>query len=732
MTHLDKLSRTMIRPAPAPAQLREDELDLFGIFRLVRRRIWLIVAVGAVLTALALPSILTMQRTYYGQSRLLLQQPLTSTLGVEPGGRVAALDPNTEIERLLARPIAVRVVQDFHLDRLEEFNPTLKPVPVLDTWIDAARRWVKGEAEPEPPTQQDIMEAVISNYYAALVVRRSGTSDVIEIGFSSLDPELSADIPNALVRIYLDARETGVRTRVSEAEAWLIPQIDAQRERLDHAVTAAKDFRETSGLVSDDARADAAATISTLSARQAELATEKADAEASLASLKAKRGTPEAAQAIDSEVMTSLRRTLAQQQSQLQRLLEVYGENYGPVLDARSAIREAEGAISSEVDRTIQSLQSKVASMDREAAAMREGLDDARARLARLNGLQNQLTTLVTAIDREQKALDLLEDQRRELQRQGDVPVAEAEILSPAAVPLAPSGRGKFIYLIGAMIAAGSVALTVALVRDMLDSGLRSPQQLQRLPGVVSGGLVPALRKAEVRTLRETLRKRRASMFAEAVRGIAHALERTNDGMLPASILVTSALPGEGKSTLSAALAIELAAGGRRVLLVDADLRQGQLHRTFDVDAAPGLHEFLAGQASLSEVVRHDETTRVDFITSGSPEEAGALRDPSQLAELMRFAKARGAVVVFDSAPVLATTETSILAGLADRTLLVLRWGKTHRRAADLAVAHLSNQALGPILATMNAVDLKRHAQYGFHDAGMFVDRLAKYYPERR
>lgn len=731
MTHFDKLSRTMIRPAPPPVQLREDELDLLSIFRLIRRRLWLILTVGAVLTLLMLPSILAIQRPYYGQSRLLIQPPITSALGAEPGSQLAPLDPNTEIERLMARPIGVRVVQEFHLDRMEEFNSTLKPVPVLDGWIARAKRWVKGEGEPAAPTQSDIMEEVISNYYNALVVRRSGTTDVIEIGFSSLDPELAADIPNALVRIYLEARETGVRGRVSEAEAWLAPQIEAQRSRLDDALAAVKAFRESSGMVSDDARTDASRTISALSARQSELVTEGADVQASLASLQAKRGTPDAAQAIDSEAMAALRRALQQQQSQLQRLLEVYGENYGPVLDARSSIRESQGAIAGEVDRTIQALQTKLASINRESAATSTGLDEARATLARLNGLDNQLSAMVATADRERKALDLLQDQRRTLQRQGDVPVAEAEILSPAAVPLLPTGRGKLIYLIGAMVAAGSIALTVALIREMLDSGLRSPQQLARVPGVMTGGLVPALGKKETEDLRETLRKRRGGMFAEAVRGLIHTLERGNDGVLPASILVTSALPGDGKSTLSLALALELAAGGRKVMLVDGDLRQGRLADVFDVDPGPGFLDLLSGRATAEEVIRHDPESRLDYVTRGTEDGFGALRDTGQLTDLIRLAEARRAVLIFDSAPVLATTETAILAGIADRTLLVLRWGKTPRRAADLAVAQIGAQSSGPILATMNAVDLKRHAQYGFHDAGMFVGRLAKYYPER-
>lgn len=730
MSHLDKFSRTMIRPAPAPAQLRDDELDLFSIFRLIRRRIWLIVIVSAVLTALALPLILSMERPYYGQSRLLIQQPLTSTLGVEPAP-VEPPDTNTEVERLLSRDIAVRVVQEFQLDRLEEFNPTLKPESALRTWIDTARRWLKGEPEPPPPTPEDIMESVLENYHDAVTVRRSGMTAVVDIGFSSLDPYLAADVPNALVRIYLDAREQGVRGRVGRPEAWLEPQIEAQSARLARALAAVRTYRGSSGLVSDDARADAARTISTLSARQAELATEGADLEATLASLREKRGSPDAAQSIDTDTMGLLRRALQQQQSALDRLLETFGENYGPVLDARSAVREADAAIAAEVDRTIQSLQTRMASIRREDAATAAGLSEAGETLSRLNELQNTLTTLVLNAEGERQALELLEDQRRELVRQGEVPATEIEVLSPATVPLDPTGRGRLMYLAAAMVAAGSVALTVALISEMLDSGLRSPQQLERLPGVMSGGLVPVLSKAEAGNLRETLHGRRASMFSEAVRGLLHALEQTNEGVLPTSILVTSPLPGEGKSTLAAAIAIELAASGRKVLLVDGDLRQGRLHTMLGVEEGPGLLDLLSGRAGVGDVVRHDFASRIDYVTRGSAGEFAALRDPAQLADLARLAAAAGAVVVFDSAPVLATTETVILAGLTQRTLLVMRWGKTHRQAVDLAVAQIKAQSSAPILAAMNVVDLKRHARYGFRDAGMFVDRLAKYYPER-
>ncbi len=730
MTHFDKISRSITRQAPPPAQLREEELDLLGIFRLIRRRIWLILAVSAVVVALALPSILSMQRPYYGQSRLLIQKPLTSSLVTEGNAPPTPLDPNTEVERLLARGIAVKVAQEFHLDRLEEFNPTLAPVPLLDSWVDGIRRWVRGEGPAEPPTADDVMETVIANYYDALNVRRSGTTDVIEIGFSSLDPELAAAVPNALVQIYLEARESGAQGRVSEAEAWLAPRIEAQRARLNDALAAVKAFRENSGLVSDDARADAARSISTLTERRSTLVTERADLAATLTSLESKVGQPEAAEAVDTDTMASLRRSLQQQQAQLARLLQTYGENYGPVLDARSAIRETQAAISGEVDRTVQSLRAKLASYDREDAAITAGLESAHDTLARLNVLQNQLGVLQAAADRERTALDALEDQRRELESQGGVPVAEAEILSPAAVPMDPAGRGRLIYLIGAMFAAGSIGVTVAFLREMLDSGLRSPQQL-RTPGALPGGLIPKLTLEEAGDIAKVLRQKRGGMFADVIRHTIHALERGNDGVFPRSLLVSSALPGEGKSLIAAAIAIELAASGRSVLLVDADLVEGRVHQLFGAEPAPGMNEYLSGEVDAAGVIRQDPRTRVAFVARGSSETYATLHEPRQLEKLMQLAATRGDIVIFDSAPVLAMAETTLLAGVAERSLMLVRWGKTHRRAADLAIQRLVANSPADVLTVVNAVDLKRHALYGFHDAGMFAGRVRKYYPNR-
>ena len=191
MTHFEKLPRSlpsasrlhasvMQQPAPPPAALREDELDAMWILRLIRRRIWLILLVGLVLTLAAIPPILSIERSYYAQSRLLIQQPLTSRIATLDAQAIDPIDLDTETERLLSRDIAVRIIDEFGLDRLPEFNPALEHEPALDRIRASLRTALRPEVEVPPSATPDELERVVMSYYGALWVGRSGQSSVIE------------------------------------------------------------------------------------------------------------------------------------------------------------------------------------------------------------------------------------------------------------------------------------------------------------------------------------------------------------------------------------------------------------------------------------------------------------------------------------------------------------------------------------------------------------------------
>ena len=189
---------------------------------------------------------------------------------------------------------------------------------------------------------------------------------------------------------------------------------------------------------------------------------------------------------------------------------------------------------------------------------------------------------------------------------------------------------------------------------------------------------------------------------------------------------MTSPLPGEGKSLIAAALAVEIAAGGQRVLLVDGDGAHGRVHRLFDGRESPGFAEYLRGEVELDDIIRADAASGVDYVARGL-RSSGRPRENDRLDALVEAAKDRGRLLIFDSAPVFASVETTRLAMAVERTLLVIRWGRTRRDAVESAVLQLRSGGAGEMLGLINMVDPRRHGLYGYKEAESYSTALRRY-----
>jgi uncharacterized protein involved in exopolysaccharide biosynthesis/Mrp family chromosome partitioning ATPase len=704
---------------PPPVQLREDELDGLAFIRLVRRRIRLIAFITILISVAALPFILAIERYYYGQTRVLIQSPLPKQMSLQDS--LAQLNLSTEVERLTSQGIATMVIEKLHLDTLEEFNPDLRDPSILEQLKSRVREWVglKAEKEKEEPSPNST-DPVVLNFLAALSVVRP--ADVVEIGFTSTDPELAGTVPNEVVKTYLEARQENMRTQYARAKEWVEQRIDLQRQRVERARLAAVGY-VPAGLKDDIDR-----SIVNLSNRRADLVTRRSGLEATVARLEASGSDADKLGLIDSQALDGLRYDLQLQERELARMLDIYKSNYAAVGGVRKQINEIKAAIAREIDRNIESMRAQAAALDKEEASIQSDLAAARAELSKLEQAEVEAGELRRVADQEQSALDELSGQLEILDKQMELPAAVVEVLSPASIPLWPEGRGKAFYLVVAVVAALGVALTVACILEVLDSGVRSHQQLEGTPGLLPAAMIPRIKKRRARRLPDLKWRQPGYMFAEAMRGLAQALEFTSDGRNLGSIALTSAFPGEGKSLVASALALELSATGHRVLLVDADLRRGRIHTVFGGKMEPGLAEFASGHAELADIIRTNESSGLSYIVRGNSAKHPSHFDEKRALQLLRVAKEQGYTVVFDTAPILAAAETSMLARLADRTVLIIHWGKTHRRAVDMAVQRLAACIGDDALVALNMVNPRRHALYGFRDASLYASEVRRYY----
>jgi capsular exopolysaccharide synthesis family protein len=197
----------------------------------------------------------------------------------------------------------------------------------------------------------------------------------------------------------------------------------------------------------------------------------------------------------------------------------------------------------------------------------------------------------------------------------------------------------------------------------------------------------------------------------------------------PRTVLFASAMPGEGKSTIASCMATAESNAGRRVVLIDADIRRPMCHELLGVDREPGLTNLLAGVASLSDVVSASEWSGLHVIPAGtgSPHAPNLLGSQSMKALLAKLVESYDLVII-DSPPVMAAADTRILCKLVDATVLVARWGKTRRQSVRLAIQHLQSSEARLAGGLLSMVDPKRNAQYLYGDSGVYSGDLGKYY----
>jgi uncharacterized protein involved in exopolysaccharide biosynthesis/Mrp family chromosome partitioning ATPase len=708
------------------AEVKSDDFDLSSGLRLLRRRMMMIIGLVAALMVIAISVIMEMQPSYHAESRLIIHKPLAKALDTEESSNSDPLNVASETERLLSKSVAERVIHDMRLAERPEFNPELRTLTLVTEIKQYLRQLIDDGKQPEPV--RDNLEPVIEEYYKALRVTRDGQGGVIRIGFDAHDPELAAAVPNRLIDIYLEERKISTSGRLDVAEDWLRQRIAGQQERSDTARAAADAYQNTMGITpNDDAQSEQIKSIMELSDRQAKIEQSRIDLKSAITTLESADDTSLVARA-DSipDSINAMESDLRTQQQDLDRLLDIYGSDAPAVVELRAKIEKSRSDLAAAINLYVQSLRAKLTALDREDATVRSALTSAYAQRSRSTMDKIELARLERVADREQEALDKLEEQRRVLAAQAMLPGAEVEVLSPAAVPLLPQGRGRLFYLIGALVASVSVAVTVAFAIEMMDKSIRSFDQLAGMGRIVPAGFIPRLRRATRRNPSILFGHVQGGMFDEAMRTVMISLKQSNGGKLPGSIVVTSAHSGEGKSLVAGSLAIELAANGIPVMLVDGDVRRGKLDALFRSGLKRGLNDFLCGQAEIRDIIHH-HPSGIDFIPAGNPSTYRYTR-LADLGEIIEMARANGQIVIFDSAPLLASTDTMHLTAISERTLVIVRWAKTSHRAIEFCLQQLRSVRNSEVVVAINDVKPRKHALYTFGDSELFSRSLMKYY----
>lgn len=497
-------------------------------------------------------------------------------------------------------------------------------------------------------------------------------------------------------------------------------------------------YRRTSGLVEGKGVTFASQQATELNSQLILSRSKRAEAEARLQQverlIRNSSSVESVAEVLSSPLIQQLRGQEADIQRKAAELSQEFGEKHPRMINIRAEVVDLRRKIGAEVNKIVQGLRNEVAvarARENEMAGNMRGLE---SRVAGLNQRQVQLRALQREATANRALYETFLNRFKETNEQQEFQRPDARVISSADTPNAPSAPKTKLLLAVAFALSAGVGLALVFVLESLDKGFRSMDDIEAGTGVPAVGLVPALSglASMGKEPQAMILEKPNSAFAESVRALHASILLSNVDKPPKTILMTSSLPSEGKTSLSMSLARLVArTGSKRVVLIDCDLRRPLVHRHLGMDIGPGLVQLMAEEATLEDVLRRDEPSGAYVMTAGgTPANPTDIITSDHFAQLLNSLKTTFDLIVIDSSPVLAVSDSRILSRMADKTIFVVRWAETRREVVRLGLKQILEAGGDLAGVVLSMVNVKKHARYGYGDSGYYYGRYRKYYSD--
>jgi polysaccharide biosynthesis transport protein len=738
--------------ADAPAGAAGDELNLREVWRGLKRRRLALLAPVVLITLGVFLWAKQQQPMYTAQALLHVKPREAQVLAIEGVVEELVADPATiesELEFLHSPAFLRRIVDKLSLMQDPEFAPWLaeeepgwfgRVVELVNPFRYVPAEWWAA-LEPEsarPPIDPAARElnAVIGSLAGALTIEQVGRSYVISVGVLSEDPAKAAQIANTMAEDYLVSQLEAKYAAADRATQWLSERISELRGKVLEAEAKIVEYRTKNELVNSQSENPLTLQFLQLNTQLALAQAERAEADARLSRARGvlnSGGTQAAAAVLTSPLMDSLRAQETELIRKLADMSSVYGQNHPQMVNARSEIQSVRDKMLDEVNRIVEELKNQVAVATAREQELQNSMNRLQGESARVDLAGVELSSLQGEVDTNRQLFQTFLSRYQEIVEQQGLQEADAKILSPAAVPNAPSHPQVMLLTViafGASLVIG-VLLVFLIERWDAEYGFRSADEIQAALGVRALALVPDLSRRETQgsAAEDYILQKPNSAYAEALQRVRTSLFLIDGEQPPKSILITSSVPLEGKSTIAASLARQSARSGLKVILIDADLRRPRLHEVIGLPNQNGLSEVLTGRADPESAIKRDEKSGLDFLPAG----VGVVSPPdlfrsSTMRILLEETAAYYDLVIIDSPPLAAVSDSFALSGIVDKTVYVIRWEQTPRNVALSGIRQMveAGADIGGII--VSRVDVKKHARYGYADSGYYQGSYRKYY----
>ncbi|HTS13135.1 MAG TPA: polysaccharide biosynthesis tyrosine autokinase [Candidatus Limnocylindrales bacterium] len=758
---LQPATRAIERRQPEVLTLKaepEPPVNLLSYWVVLRKRRWTVLAILAVIFTVDLIATVKEKPLYESKALIEIERENPNIPTAEDLFEIDNVSNTfleTQYKVLESESVLRRVVRDLRLDELPEFNPPKHwwSLPSLNASS------VAGTQDPSAPQPDSLaVHNALKTLDDRLSVEPVKQSRLVEVSFESENPILAAEIVNGIASNYVDQNLELRWDAAQKASEWLSQQLVGVKAKLEKSENEMQAYARANGLLFLENEKGTTENIvdSRLRQLQAELTKAQADRfeKESLFRLIEAGDYGALPTVFENHEIQELTLRLSDLETQRAQLATTFAPDFPKLKQVQSEIDEAQGMLDAERNRAATRIRDDYTAAVSRETLLKETFADARQQADQIAEKSVQYGILKREVDTNHELYDGLLERLKQAGISAGLKESNVRIVDPAVPSRRPSKPRVALNLGLGLFLGLSVGIGAALLQEHFDNSLKTTEEVERILHLPALAMIPSVESLNGRGNHagasngdRTLNGVRPAIAAagaaaskangnggplphwyliddlapkysaltEAFRSLRTSVLLSAADCPPRSLLVSSAQPGEGKTTVSTNLAISLAQLGQRVLLVDGDLRRPSVHRAFGIRDSLGVVSYLTGQQDWRAAVEKISIANLDVLVSGPiPPNPAELLSSDRMKKLVAEALTEYKFVVIDSPPLLNVADSRILATLVEGVVLVIKGGETSRELARRAQMYASDVGARVIGVVLNNIDLHRE-EYSYY-----------------
>lgn len=716
---------------------QDEKLDILEYWRTIQKRKGQILAFGLIFAVLAAAIVFAMTPIYRATATLMIEAGKAKVVTIDDVYSGASQNREyfqTQVEIIKSREVAIKAIKKAELWNSEEFDPR----PDADSMLTGLLVSIGLKDDPAGIewNEDTLAEAVYPAFVKRVTIEPVRLSQLAKISFDSSSAGLSAKVANGLAMAYIESDMDARYQVTQQASNWIQDRLASLRVKLEESERQLQAYREKAGIVDmkNVGQGGVGQQMMEVTSRLVEARLRRAEAENAFNQIKSAKKTGDLASlpaVIRNPIVADALRDQSMAERRLAELTQRYGKEHPKFMQAEGELKSAKENLQRQIDTVVASITQEYEvnkgterTLEGQMAIARGGVQD-------INRKEFELTVLEREVDSNRQIFDMFVRRAKETSISSDLQTPVARVVDVAVVPDRPIKPQKLQMILIAFILGIFVATLAALVLERLDNTLKTSEDVETKLKTPLLTALPLLTDAEV------ARESTARIFIDNPKCLySEAIRTARTGVLLSALdvpkrllLITSSLPGEGKTTFSINLAMAHA-HTKKTLLIDADMRRPAISKGLNLQpGAMGLSNLVSGTAKLEDCVQQLEGSSLDIMPSGSiPPNPVELLLSQKFKETLDHLMEVYDVVIIDSPPVELVSDALVISPMATGVIYVSRANSTPWQLARRGLQRIrraEGQLLGVVLNRLDFAQAEKYygeysgyGKYGYGQTG--------------